>query len=152
MRDGGDGSGAPWPPPPIPRGERGFWHCTWREPGDWRKGAQLRYHGEGIGTDPPDGTLILVVHYEPGCVVDAHYHGADYCSIVVEGSLKVAGVEHRVGSMRFVRAGTVYGPLVAGPEGATVIDVFAVGSDPLRAANTYVGRTDKGVSEGPKEQ
>ena len=32
---------------------------------------------------------------------------------------------HRVGSVRFVAAGTVYGPLIAGPEGTTLIDVFA---------------------------
>jgi hypothetical protein len=42
--------------------------------------------------------------------------------------------------MRIVNAGTVYGPLVAGPQGATVVEFFAPGvPDPsLSPLNTYV--------------
>jgi hypothetical protein len=83
---------------------------------------------------------MLVVKYSPGSVVKPHYHHADYCSIVVEGSIEVTRHHEGVGTMRIVNAGTVYGPLVAGPEGCTVVEVFATGiADPsVTSANTYV--------------
>ena len=93
---------------------------------------------ERIGVDPEGGTGVLVVRYDPGSRVDVHYHDCDYCSIVVEGSIEISHVRHEVGDMRFVKAGTVYGPLITGPEGCTVIDIFAVGNDPLSAKNTYI--------------
>ena len=47
---------------------------------------------------------------------------------------------NEVGSIRVVDAGTAYGPLLAGPEGCTVIEVFATGvPDPsVSAQNTYL--------------
>ncbi len=116
---------------------RGVKDVSWRDPGDWQQGEKLRYVMERIGLDPEGGTGVLVVEYEPGCKVDVHYHDCDYCSIVVEGSIEISHVIHKVGEMRFVKAGTVYGPLIAGPEGCTVIDIFAVGHDPMSARNTY---------------
>ena len=117
---------------------RGFKDVTWRDPGEWTQGEGLQYVMERIGLEPEGGTGVLVVKYDPGCKVEVHYHDCDYCSIVVEGSIEISHVMHGVGDMRFVKAGTVYGPLIAGPEGCTVIDVFAVGNDPLSAKNTYI--------------
>lgn len=37
-----------------------------------------------------------------------------------------------------MKAGTVYGPLIAGPDGCTMIDIFAVGSDPMSAVNVFI--------------
>ena len=44
---------------------------------------------------------------------------------------------------RELARGTVYGPLLAGPDGCTVIDVFATGEpgSATRAMNTYVKGT-----------
>ena len=54
--------------------------------------------------------------------------------------IEVTRRNHEVGSIRVVNQGTVYGPLIAGPDGCTVIDVFATGvPDPsVTAMNTYV--------------
>jgi quercetin dioxygenase-like cupin family protein len=116
----------------------GFKDVTWHEPGNWIRKESLQYVMERIGQNPDEGTGVLVVRYDPNCEIGVHYHKSDYCSIVVEGSIEISRVKHEVGSMRFVKAGTVYGPLIAGPEGCTVIDVFAVGNDPMSAVNIFV--------------
>jgi len=73
----------------------------------------------------PQRPVVMFVRYAPGITVRPHAHDADYCSIVVQGEVEVTRERHTVGSVRFVSAGTTYGPLVAGPEGTTLIDVFA---------------------------
>lgn len=116
----------------------GFKSVSWREPGAWTRQDSLQYVMERIGQDPENGTGVLVVRYDPNCVIGVHYHKCDYCSVVVEGSIEISHVRHAVGSMRFVKAGTVYGPLIAGPDGCTMIDIFAVGSDPMSAVNVFI--------------
>jgi hypothetical protein len=115
---------------------------SWDEPGEWVTDPvkKLHYSQMGLGNDDDPATLILVVKYDAGAEVGVHYHGCDYCSIVVEGSIEVTRRVHGVGSMRFVKANTAYGPLKAGPEGCTVIDVFATGrADPSQTAqNVYL--------------
>jgi Cupin len=130
-------------PEPTPRPKMGQRSFTWNEPGEWSydpvkklSHSTVRLNIDGNGA----GTTIVIAKYEPGAVVGPHYHHADYCSLVVEGSIEITRREHTVGSMRVVNAGTTYGPLVAGPEGCTMVDVFATGvADPsLSAMNTYL--------------
>ena len=116
----------------------GFKDVSWREPGNWIRQDSLQYVMERIGQNPENGTGVLVVRYDPNAVIGVHYHQCDYCSVVVEGSIEISHIKHETGSMRFVKAGTVYGPLVAGPEGCTMIDIFAVGNDPMSAVNVFV--------------
>jgi quercetin dioxygenase-like cupin family protein len=122
---------------------KGQRQLTWDAPGGWVSYPEkrLKVCSLQLGVDERGAaTTILIVKYEPGSHVEPHYHHADYCSIVVEGSIEVTRRSHGVGSMRVVNAGTVYGPLIAGPDGCTVIEVFATGvPDPsVTAANTYV--------------
>jgi len=110
-----------------PKGQRMF---SWDAPGEWTSDPvqNLSYCSFELGVDDEGAsTTVLVVRYDPGSEVRPHYHELDYCSIVVEGSIEVTRQDHGVGSMRVVNAGTAYGPLRAGPEGCTVIDVFATG-------------------------
>ena len=74
--------------------------------------------------DDPHRPLVMVVRYAPGITVNPHSHASDYASLVVEGDVVITGRLHDVGSIRLVAAGTVYGPLVAGERGTTLIDVF----------------------------
>ena len=74
--------------------------------------------------DDPHRPLIMLVRYAPNIIVKPHAHASDYASLVVDGDVVVTGRQHRVGSIRLVAAGTVYGPLVAGESGTTLIDVF----------------------------
>ncbi|HEX3453087.1 MAG TPA: hypothetical protein VHS03_00565 [Gaiellaceae bacterium] len=129
------------PPARLATAPKGQTMVSWDEPGDWisNRDGTIDYARFQLGVDELGAaTTMLVVKYAPGCHVEPHYHGADYCSIVVEGSIEVTRRTHEVGSMRFVKAGTTYGPLVAGPEGCTVVDIFATGvAEPTRTAMTY---------------
>ena len=77
----------------------------------------------------------LMVRYDPGSEVPVHFHDSDYCSLVVDGSIEITRKVHEVGSVRIVKAGTAYGPLKVGPQGCTVIDIFAAGPQGI----TYLG-------------
>jgi hypothetical protein len=128
---------------PAPRGKKGQRSFTWREPGEWvhDPDKKLSHSTVRLSIDERGaGTTIVIAKYEPGAVVGPHYHHADYCSVVVEGSIEITRRKHTVGSMRVVKAGTTYGPLIAGPEGCTMVDIFATGTaDPsLSARNTYL--------------
>jgi hypothetical protein len=129
------------PPAWLATAKKGQTMVSWDEPGEWitNPDGTIQYARFQLGVDERGAaTTMLVVKYAPGCHVAPHYHGADYCSIVVAGSIEVTRHTHEVGSMRFVNAGTTYGPLVAGPEGCTVVDIFATGvADPTRTAMTY---------------
>jgi hypothetical protein len=131
----------PAPPAWLATAPKGQRMVTWAEPGAWNESPDesLRYARFALGVDENGAaTTILVVKYAPGARIEPHYHGSDYCSIVVEGSIEVTRRNHEVGSMRFVNAGTTYGPLVAGPEGCTVVDIFATGvAEPSRTAMNW---------------
>ena len=105
-------------------------HATWTDPGEWKvhEVFDLKSSGFMIGDpDNGDSVAVFVVDFAPGAVVGAHAHRVDYTSVVVRGSIQVTKKIETTGSIRFVTAGTGYGPLVAGPEGCTVIEVFALG-------------------------
>ena len=123
-----------------PKGQRSF---TWSEPGEWTQvpSQNFSYNSFLVGAYERGATAYMsIVKYEPNARIEPHYHHCDYCSIVVEGWIEVTRKRHDVGSVRVVKAGTVYGPLVAGPEGCTAIEVFATGEpgSPAGAKNTYV--------------
>jgi hypothetical protein len=101
---------------------------SWDDPRlDWqgldeRVQSALVEFGDPTGDQRP---VAMFIRYAPGITVRPHAHDTDYCSIVMQGEVEVARKLHRAGSVRFVSAGTTYGPLVAGPEGTVLIDVFA---------------------------
>ncbi len=76
-----------------------------------------------FGTTESPGR-VFIVKYGPTYVGRAHSHDTDYCSIVVEGSIEIARKVFGRGAIRFVKSETTYGPIIAGPEGATVIEFF----------------------------
>lgn len=103
---------------------------------DWQEAAIGRYavwHMTWDGEDAPDGPIpvFAISEFKPGAVVAPHYHSSDYVSYVVKGDLTVTRQAHQAGDVRFVRAGTAYGPIVIGPEGATVVEVFSDASGSL---------------------
>jgi quercetin dioxygenase-like cupin family protein len=80
--------------------------------------------------DPDDETAPLVMRgvFPPGHVVAPHSHPCDYTEIILEGTQQVGRTWLKAGDIRIVKAGTVYGPLTAGPEGATVMVIFRSGN------------------------
>jgi quercetin dioxygenase-like cupin family protein len=81
-----------------------------------------------VGSDPESPSIWRTV-FPPGCTVSPHTHDCDYAEIVLEGSQVVGRDLYEAGDIRVVKAGTVYGPLTAGPNGATVLVVMASSSD-----------------------
>ena len=81
-------------------------------------------------TSASDAPTIFKVFYPPNCHVDAHTHDCDYTEIVLEGTQRVGATWHKAGDIRIGLANRGYGPLVAGPDGATVLFMFRNGDWP----------------------
>jgi hypothetical protein len=63
---------------------------------------------------------------DPPCVVwDRQSHPTDMVVIYLEGRQKVGDTWYEAGDARIVKAGSPYGPVEAGPEGSTVLIVYA---------------------------
>ena len=77
-----------------------------------------------------DAPTVFKVYYPPGCTVEAHTHACDYTEIILEGTQRVGATWHKAGDVRIGLANRGYGPLVAGPEGTTVLFMFKDGRWP----------------------
>ncbi len=73
---------------------------------------------------------VFKMWFPPGCTIEAHTHACDYSEIILEGSQKVGNKWLYPGDIRIGLANRGYGPLVAGPEGASVLVIFATGEWP----------------------
>jgi len=82
---------------------------------------------------------VFIVKFPPNYQVPPHKHGSDYFSVVLEGEVTVTGKRFTVGHVRFIRESAGYGPLTYGPQGCTVLEVFAsvdgVPAQPLRESD-----------------
>lgn len=72
----------------------------------------------------PRATHAFIVKWPPHCRVDVHTHDSDYCEVIMEGTQKIGDVWYAAGDVRVAKAGTLYGPLIAGEEGCTIIVIF----------------------------
>ena len=88
--------------------------------------------------DSASAPTVFKVCFPPDCYIEAHTHHCDYSEIILEGSQKVGSLGHYPGDIRVGLANRGYGPLVAGPEGATVLFIFADGRWPA----VTIGRND----------
>lgn len=103
-------------------------------------GIETRMYRVGDPADPAAPT-VFKVHYPPHCHVEAHTHACDYTEIILEGSQRVGATWHRAGDIRVGLANRGYGPLLAGPEGATVLFVFSDGRWPAITIGKNDGST-----------
>jgi hypothetical protein len=81
------------------------------------------------------------VFYPPNCYTEAHTHDCDYTEIIVDGTQKVGATWHTAGDIRIGLANRGYGPLVAGPQGATVLFMFKDGRWPAITLGNNDGST-----------
>lgn len=93
--------------------------------------------------DPNDESspTVFKVFYPPESFIEAHTHDCDYTEIILEGSQKVGASWHHAGDIRIGLANRGYGPLVAGPEGATVLFMFKDGRWPAITLGNNDGST-----------
>lgn len=74
--------------------------------------------------DDPKGPCTVVFTLPPGLEGAAHYHGTEQCFVVIDGSVRIGRTWYGPGSVRIQEAGSVYGPLLAGPEGCRAIAFY----------------------------
>lgn len=83
-----------------------------------------------LTTDACD-LAVLTFAFPPNYVGKVHWHPADTVYVVRKGQFIVEGEgTYEVGDIRWVKAGTVYGPEQSGPEGCEVM-LVAAGRFPL---------------------
>jgi hypothetical protein len=75
---------------------------------------------EGDKTRP----LLLVTRFPPNAVLPRHYHQDVFMDAVVAGSSNIAGEWHEAGTVRWFPAKAMYGPVVAGPDGCTLLEFY----------------------------
>lgn len=84
-----------------------------------------------IGRPSEDASpTVFKVEFPPHCRIEAHTHACDYTEIILQGSQQVGGRWLHEGDIRIGLANKGYGPLVAGPEGVTLLVIFADGNWP----------------------
>lgn len=98
-------------------------HRTSLDEIEWVEGTGGRFAAYPLGDGEHD-PIVVIVEYDAGMVIGPHHHGSDYFSLVLKGDIEITRRPEEVGSVRHVRANTAYGPLVVGPEGCTVLEVF----------------------------
>ena len=97
----------------------------------WVEGRSMVKDGKRIGVhnrapiaqvDP--GPWLGRSRYDPGMVVAPHRHPSNEIIFIVAGDMTVAGTSYGQGTAIAIKAGTVYGPLVAGPHGVEFLLIF----------------------------
>ena len=97
--------------------------------------------------DEESSPTVFKMWFPPGCTIEVHTHACDYSEIILEGSQKVGNKWLYPGNIRIGLANRGYGPLVAGPEGASVLVIFADGRWP----GLPLGKNNDGSTLGTDE-
>ena len=118
---------------------RGHVALSWSEiePAVLPNGVTTAMYRVGL-PEGPEAPTVFKVYFPPDCYIEAHTHHCDYSEIILEGSQKVGSQWHYPGDIRIGLANRGYGPLIAGPEGATVLFIFADGRWPA----VTIGKND----------
>ena len=107
-------------------------------------GGISRTLAEGIDTNifVGDGAMVSVVEAGPNAKGSIHSHPEEQWGVLLKGSaIRIQdGVEHEVKAGDFWRTpGGVEHGLIAGPEGCTVLDIFAPPREEYKKAGSGFG-------------
>lgn len=98
-------------------------HVDWLDVLPQRQGdRQLAIHLKVLVAEPD--RLVSYTRYDPDLVVEPHWHDGDEVIYVLEGEMTICGRRCGAGTGMLLRRGTHTGPIVAGPEGTTMLEVF----------------------------
>ena len=95
----------------------------WREVraqrhGDRRVSARLKF------MEMSPTRTVIYTQYDPGMTLEAHGHASDHVIFVTKGRLMIGDVECTPGMMVLLERGATFGPLVAGPEGTELLELY----------------------------
>lgn len=101
-------------------------HFNWQD-ANWQEVPGVGGAFAAFDLDGSEGgtSAAVLVRYAAHSVFPAHRHPTDYCSVVLDGEMRIGQRRIGVGDVRVVRRGVRYGPLEIGPGGCVVIDFFA---------------------------
>jgi hypothetical protein len=68
--------------------------------------------------------LSLYARYDPHVVVERHGHMSDHIVFVLEGEIDVGGRSCPAGTHITLEKGAVFGPIIAGPQGALLYEIM----------------------------
>jgi hypothetical protein len=95
--------------------------------------------------------FVSYTRYEPGMMLARHSHRADEVIFILEGEVRVGEQLWTEGTVAILEEGAFFGPLVAGPKGALLFEVF--NGRPERAGQDRSGWQElhaaRGVTELP---
>jgi hypothetical protein len=104
----------------LPVDEAGPWHVVRAQ--QHADGTVVQVQCRTIERAP--GRTILWTRYEPGVVLRQHTHACDQVTLVVEGEFTAGNKRCAAPSVLVLEQGARFGPVVAGPEGALLLEVF----------------------------
>ncbi len=79
--------------------------------------------------DMTEDRTISYTRYDAGVMLARHAHHTDEVIFIIEGEVNVGGQSWPAGTVAILEAGTFFGPLIAGPDGALLFEVFAGRAD-----------------------
>ena len=95
--------------------------------GDRRAAITLRF------LEQVPGRVFIHTRYDPGIVVERHGHRSDHAIFILDGSVSIGDVGCTRGMLVILEQGAEFGPLVAGPEGAELLEFYAGDPTPVPA-------------------
>jgi predicted enzyme related to lactoylglutathione lyase len=113
--------------------------------GDRRAAAKVRRLERG------PGRTVLYTEYDPGLTLEEHGHRSDHVIFVIDGFLHVGETPCPPGTMVLLEHGATFGPLVAGPDGTTLLEFYAGNPNPVPAdpEGYQVLLADRGITVVP---
>ena len=95
--------------------------------GDRRAAITLRF------LEQVPGRVFIHTRYDPGIVVERHGHRSDHAIFILDGLVSIDDVACTRGMLVILEQGAEFGPLVAGPEGAELLEFYAGDPTPVPA-------------------
>jgi hypothetical protein len=77
--------------------------------------------------------MVVLGRYDPGVIVERHGHKSDHLVYVLEGDLVIGERHCPAGTLVVLEVGAVFGPLVAGANGALLFETWAGDPGPVPA-------------------
>ncbi|RVT89203.1 hypothetical protein [Sphingomonas crocodyli] len=70
------------------------------------------------------GSMTLLASWDPGMIIRKHGHNSRQVIYVLKGSMRFGDVECSAGMQIVLEQGMAGGPMIAGPEGVELFEVF----------------------------
>lgn len=119
-----DGQTAPEPQLIVHHVDDLEWHeVRAQQIGDRRASVWNRF------VDITEDRTVAYTRYDAGVMLPRHSHHTDEVIYIIEGEVNVGGQSWPEGTAAVLEAGKFFGPLVAGPEGAILFEVFSGRAD-----------------------